>query len=561
MKQLFTTSLALTGAVAALGLSVPTLAQDGSREGDEDFASASEEAERERGRGRVVVQPYIEASQVLVAEISPGDDVLTYTQLAAGVDVSVTGRNNGASASLRYEKNIAGNDGALDSDSLSGVARGYATIAPQVLTLEAGGLAARTRVDGTGGTSPNPIVDTDRESRIYSAYAGPNVHTEVGAAVVNANYRIGYTKVEAPDAVIVAPGADPVDVFDDSLSQNAAVHVATRPGDPLPVGLGVGAGWRQEDLSNLDQRVRDMYVRGDVTVPVSPSLAVVGGIGYEDVEVSSRDALRDDDGDPIIGDDGRLVTDTSQPRQIAYEAEGLIWDVGVLWRPSSRTSLAATVGRRYDSTTYYGSFAYAPSVRSSVNISVYDTVSGFGGLLTDALVALPTEFTASRNPLTGDINGCVQSLQGGNCVTGALGSIRSSTFRSRGIAASYARQFGRLSAGIGAGYNEREFIAGEGTVLASADGLTDESYYITGYLGTQIGRDATLSTNAYASWTDSEFVNAGGSSAVGASATYGQRVYRGLSARAAVAIDHFESDVAEDDITAASALLGLRYDF
>ena len=561
MKQLFTASCA----IAAVLTASPASAQDydgvtGGSPGDSATAE-EDEGDEVRERGRIQISPYIEASQVLVAQLSPGDDVLTYTQLAAGVEAAITGRNNGGSVSLRYERNIAQTDGALDSDTLSGVARGYATIVPQAVTVEAGALATRTQVDGNGGTSLNPVVDTGRESRVYSAYAGPSVHAEVGDVVLNGNARVGYTRAEAPEAIIVTPGSDPVDVFDDSVVYSAAAHAATKPGTILPVGVGIGGGYTREDISNLDQRVEDAYVRADVTVPLSPRLAVVGGVGYEDVTVSSRDAARDVNGNPVIGSDGRLVTDQSAPRQIAYEADGLIWDVGVLWRPSSRTSLAATVGRRYDSTTYYGSFAYAPNTRSSVNVSVYDTVSGFGGLLTTALAGLPTEFAATRNPLTGDLNGCVDSLEGGNCLTGALGSLRSSVFRSRGIAASYLRQLGRLSAGVGAGYNQREFIARRSTVLADADGLTDENYYVTGYLGTQIGRDVSLSANAYASWTDSEFAGAGGASAYGASASYGQRLYQGLSARAAVAIDHFENDVAEDDITAASALVGLRYDF
>ena len=39
-----------------------------------------------------------------------------------------------------------------------------------------------------------------------------------------------------------------------------------------------------------------------------------------------------------------------------------------MWRPSSRTALEAHVGRRYDSLTYYGTFAYAPDSRSSINV-------------------------------------------------------------------------------------------------------------------------------------------------------------------------------------------------
>jgi hypothetical protein len=548
-------------AIAALAVSAPALAQ---AHGEGDTASGGEGSRSERvsrGNGRVTtVDPYIEASQVVLHEFSPGDDTVTYTQVAAGVDASVQGRNNGGSVSIRYERNFGWGEDAYDSDTVSGIARGYASVVPQAVTVEAGALASRTRVQGNGAASTSALARSDSESRIYSAYAGPNVHTRAGDVEVNANYRFGYTKVEAPDAIVTAPGSDPVDVFDDSTTHSANVHLGTRPGAPLPVGLGVGAGYYQEDISNLDQRIRDMHVRADVTVPVSHSLAVVGGVGYEDVEVSGRDALLDGNGDPVIGNDGRLVTDTSAPRQIAYDVSGLIWDVGVIWRPSTRTAFEAHVGRRYDSTTYYGSFAWAPNSRSSVNVSVYDGLSGFGGQLNRALVALPTNFEANRNPITGDVTGCVASLEGGNCLNGALGSLRSAAFRSRGIAASYSTQMGRMSGGIGVGYDRRTFIAAPGTVLAVADGLRDESWYGNIFLGGGIGNNASWSMNTYAAWFESDFSDAG-ALGVGASASYLRNITRNLSARAAVAYDHLDSDIAAEEISAASALVGLRYDF
>ncbi len=540
--------------IFACAATSPALAQDRGSDGE-----APRSGRADGGRA-ATVNPYIEASQLFVAELSPGDDVVTYTQFAAGVDAQVQGRHNGGSVSVRYEYNVGYGD-ALDSDTLSGVARGYASIVPQALTIEAGALAARTRVDGNGGATLNPLLGEEAESRIYSAYAGPTLATRAGDADVMASYRIGYTRVDSPDALVTAPGAEPVDLFDDSVVQMANARIGTRPGEPLPVGIGVGAGFAQEDVSNLDQRIRDIYVRGDVTVPVTHSLAVVGGIGYEDVEVSSRDALRDANGLPIVGPDGRLVTDESQPRRIAYETDGLIWDVGVMWRPSRRTSLAATVGRRYDSTTYYGTFSYAPSSRSSVNVAVYDSISGFGSVLTSALANLPSSFTANRNALTGDLAGCVASLEGNNCITGPLSSVRSAVFRSRGVSASYSRQVGRMSAGLGAGYDRRTFIAAPGTVLASANGVVDESYYLAAYLTGQLGRNAGFSANAYANWIDSGFVGGGDVFAAGGSASYSRAIFDRLSARAAVALDYLDSDISAQDLTAASALVGLRYDF
>ncbi|MEX0342336.1 MAG: preprotein translocase subunit YajC, partial [Erythrobacter sp.] len=435
--------LATAALGAALLQAAPVHAQSyqGAQAGDSEAESTGASS----SRGRTTIDPYIEASTIASWQISPGDDVLTYTQVAAGVDASVNGRNNGGSVSLRYERNFAHQSEGADSDTITGVARGYASIVPRVLTFEAGALASSSRVDSQGRSVFNPTVDDDLSTQTYSAYAGPNLQTRAGDVEVNANYRIGYTRVDGPD-FLTAAGTE-ADLFDESVTHSATVRAGTRPGQPLPVGIGVGAGYYQEDVSNLDQRVRDAYVRGDVAVPVTPTLTFVAGAGVEDVEVSSRDALRDAAGNPVIGSDGRFVTNEAGPRIIAYEASGLIWDVGVVWSPSSRTQLEARFGHRYDSETFYGSFSWRPSSRSSLQIGVYDGIQGFGGRLNNALAQLPTDFTVTRDPVTGELTGCVSTLDGSGCLDGLLGSVRSSVFRGRGVVASYSRQIGRMTAG------------------------------------------------------------------------------------------------------------------
>jgi len=531
--------------LSAMGMAVPVAAQ--------------EEGEGTRS-GRIDVSPYIEASQVVTAELQPGSDVVTYTQVAAGVDTSFAGRNNAGSVSLRYERRIGWGD-ADDVDTISGIARTSLALVPQKLTFEAGGLAARTRVEGNGSTSIGGFgASGDATSQVYSVYAGPAFQTNVGDAQLTGAYQLGYTRVESPDALTLAPGADPIDVFDESITQQANVRFGFAPDTVLPVGVGVGAGWRRQDLSNLDQRIDDKHVRGDVTVPVTRSLALVGGLGYEDVTVSSRDAVLDGDGFPVLGNDGRLVTDDSQPRQIAYETDGLIWDVGVMWRPSRRTSLSATVGRRYGSTTYYGSLAYAPSARSSLNISVYDNVTGFGGVLTDALSGLGTDFEAFRNPVTGDLTGCVGSLEGGNCALAGLGSIRSAVFRSRGVSATFARNLGRTQMGIGVGYDRRRFIAAAGTALADADGVADENYWASAYASRQLDRQSGINFGASATWFESGFDSSGDGLGYSAVLSYYRNIIAGLTGTAAVGLDGITRDSLQD-FTTASALLGLRYTF
>ena len=510
------------------------------------------------------IQPYIEVNQVLGAELTPGDEIVTFTQIAAGVDLNTQGRNSGASVSLRYERNIGYGD-ALDTDTFSGLARGSLAIVPRALTLEAGGLASRTRIDGGGGITANPLVAQNNQSQIYSVYAGPSLATTLGALEVTGSARAGYNRIEAnnalstPDPVTGEPVLSGIDIFDESTLYAGNARIATRPGNPLPIGLGVEAGGYQEDVSNLDQRIRDLYARADATLPVTDTLALVGSVGYEDVEVSSRDALRDADGNPVIGDDGRLVTDDTAPRQIAFDVDGLIWDAGVSWRPSSRTELSARVGRRYASTTYFGNFSYAPSERSVFAINVYDGFTSFGGALTNSLSGIGSDFDAARNALTGDFNGLITGAQGASAL-GLAGSIRSAAFRGRGGQASYQRQIGRLNAAIAAGYDRRTFVGAPGTVLETLDGVRDESYYVTAALSRPLGRSASIATNAYANWLTSE-LNESDVRAYGASAAYNRALTTRLSARAAVALDYIDSDFSEEDFATATALVGLRYDF
>ncbi len=522
---------------------------------------AGEEAEGlERAQRRAEIVPYIEASQVLTTQLEPFDDTVTYTRIAAGVDASVSGRRSGAAVSLRYERRFGWEDGDLDGDTISGVARAGIAVAEGV-KLEAGALATQTRVEGNGFSSVGGTAgDDDSTSQVYAFYAGPSVHSAAGDVEIEGHYRLGYTRVEEPDVLTLAPGSQPVDVLDESTVHMAYARAGTRPNTVLPVGVGLGAGYTRQDISNLDQRVIDGFVRADVTVPVSPNVALVGGVGYEDVEVSSRDAVRDANGLPVIGSDGRLVTDESAPRRIAYATDGLIWDVGVMWRPSRRTSAEFYVGERYGTMTYRGNFAYAPDSRSSFNVSIYDGLTGIGGVMVNQLAALPEEFAAFRNAVTGEIGGCVAALEGQSCFAGALGSVRSAVFRSRGLASSYSVNLGRTQFGVGVGYDRRKYVGAAGTVLGAIDGLVEETVWFAAYAGTRLDERSTLNFNASANWFENEFDVNGDALGFSSSLAYQRQLIRGLSGTAAVGLDGISQENLPDFLS-ASALLGLRYAF
>ncbi|HET9630419.1 MAG TPA: preprotein translocase subunit YajC [Novosphingobium sp.] len=537
-------------------------AADAGGAADGSDAPAAVRSSGHRGRqGRGYISPYIEAAQVISGQLAPTHDVLTWSTLAVGVDGGVAGRNTQASFSVRYERRFG--YGKSDSgDTVSGLARASVGIVPRTVTLEAGALATRTTTDG-GAALPGS-ADPNTGTRLWSVYAGPSLSTHAGDVAVNGSYRVGYTEVGSGSTVSGTPLARNVDVFDHSLTQMATVHAGVAPGEPLPIGIGIGGGWYQEAISNLDQRVRDANVRADVAVPVSDTVSLVAGVGYEKVRVTSRDAVRDPlTGAPVIGADGRLITDKSSGRRIAYDTSGFTWDAGVTWRPSRRTAFEAHVGRRYGSTTYYGSFGWRASRRSQLNVSVYDSIAGFGGTLNRALAELPTDFEVSRNAVTGNINGCVSALgnsaQGSPCLTGALGGLRSATFRSRGIQASYAVTTGRLGMGLAAGYDRRKFIAAPGTVLATANGVTDENAWLSAWLNGEIDRNSSFGTFAYVDWFDSRLDGSDGT-AIGANASYSRTLGHHLTGNAAISIQGIQRSQAVDTWD-ASAMLGLRYSF
>lgn len=532
-------------------------------DGEDSTAPVAEKSNRNRrgggNRPRVEITPFIEVQQVAFTSFNDNSgDILTYSTVAAGVDASIATRRAEGQVNVRYERLIAYDGGLEDSDIVSGLARGSVKVAPG-LSFEAGAIATRSRLDGRGQAPTNLVGNPDNITQVYSVYAGPTFSSNIGGVSVNAAYRAGYTKVESDNVGPIPAGQPALDIFDDSVSHSAVASVGAQPG-ALPVGWSVGGGYDREDSGQLDGRFESAYVRGDVTVPVATGLAVVGGVGYEDIEISERDALRDATGNPVVGTDGRLVTDPAAPRLIAFQEDGLIWDVGVAWRPSRRTSVSAYYGQRYGSDTFGGNITYQPNNNFAVNVSVFDQVSGFGNLLNDNLAALPTSFRIARNPFSGDIASCAFGQSGGNCFNDALQTASSASFRSRGVTASLSSTLGGWNAGLAAGYSNRRFLASALGARAELAGLVDENYFALATLGKVIDEKSGFDTSFYATYFDPGFVGASDVIGLGANAAYYRQIIRGLSATAAVGIDSFRQEDFDSDVT-ASALIGLRYSF
>lgn len=554
-------ALALPAAAHAQSIASDWAPMDDSAPASDAYASEAAPEAKPQSRPQIDVTPYIEVQQVLFADLNGGNggnDVLTYTTLSAGVDASIATRRAEATVSVRYERVFGYDNNVQDQDYVSGLARGSVQVSRN-LSLEAGAFAGRGSVDSRGSSRTAFQPFSDNVTQVYSVYAGPTFTARAGELDVAASYRVGYSKVEDASSGPLPPGQTPIDVFDDSVTHQATVSVGMQPGT-LPFGWTVSGAYEREDAGQLDSRYEGAFVRGDIIVPITDTLAAVGGVGYEKIKISERDALRDGLGNPVVGANGRLVTDPASPRLTAYESDGIIWDAGVLWRPSRRTALEARYGHRYGTDTYIGSFTYTPNERMGVNVAVYDSVSGFGGALTDALADLPTQFRSSRNPLTGDLNSCAFGASGGFCLNNALRTANSATFRSRGAQASIATQSGPWSSGLAAGYDRRKFLANALGGQGQISGLIDENYYLTGYLGRELDRRSSIEANVYGVYNDPGQAGAPDSWGAGANAAYYRSIWRGLDASIAAGIDTYETEGFEKDVS-ASALLGLRYSF
>lgn len=511
-------------------------------------------------RRQAEFSPFIEVTQIAFTDFEDGSsDVLTYTSVAVGADASIQTRRAQGQINVRYERLFGYDSGLEDQDFVNGLARANYRLTRE-LSVEAGGLASRTGLDSRGPTSFNQVGNQDNVSQVFSAFAGPTLSTTVNSVDVSAQYLAGYTRVESGDVGTIAGTGPAVDTFSSSISQSANVSIGQRPGVSLPVGWALGAGFSQEDGDQLDQRFRDVFVRGDITIPLSSSLFAVGGIGYEDVEVSERAALNDAAGNPLLDDDGRLVTDEGSPRLVTLEEDGLIWDAGVLWRPSRRTSVEARFGRRFGSDTYTGTLTYQPSDKTSFNITGTDTVSGFGSLLNDNLQSIGTQFDSFRNPLSGNIGGCAFSRTGSSCFNGALQTAASSSFRNRGVSATLTSTLVGWDVGIGGGYNRRRFFASAVGAQALLDGTVDENYFVQAFFNRELGRQSSFQGSVFYNLNDSGIAGSENVTTYGANAAYFREVISGLQATAAVGLDGFDQP-GFDSALSASALLGLRYNF
>ena len=504
-------------------------------------------------RTRAEIHPYLEIAQVVSAELDSGD-VLTYTTVAAGIDAQIHTRRVNVALGYRYQRNIEWQDDVGDSDIHSGVAQVNVQVVPGTLTFDAGGLATRTGGEGRAVG----VTDRDASVEVYSAYAGPTLTTHAGPVSINAAYRLGYVAVD--DDV---PGTTAADDFDSATAHLASASVGVGPGNGMPVGVNVSAGWaRTENDSRFEEQLENAYVRADVVVPVGPTFAVTAGVGYEDIEGSQLDIARDANGVPIVGPDGRPVVDPARPRLLTYDVEGLIYDAGLIWRPSARTELQLRAGERYGGTTVAGSVTHQFSPHSGMSLVVYDSVQSLGSVVVNDISNLPDDFEVNRDPLTGNVSTCVfgQDPGQGVCLGNNLQSIRGGSFRMQGVSLMVSGDRGLLSWGVGVGYQHRRYRRFDDPALNVFGAAEEDAFSIAGSLGRRLSRTSEIGVNAFASWFDNDLANFNSVFSTGATVNYSRRFMLDRL-QLLIALGLYHNDDGTIDSTVADGLVGLRYTF
>ena len=511
---------------------------------------------------RTTITPYIEVQQVFTADITGHDqDAVTYTGAAAGVDITLNSPHLQGQIDYRYDHYFSWSHKYRDSDVQNGLATVVYQPTPEI-SLNASGIATRAR--GTlGQRTPGFLLgDLNNTTQVYAAEAGPSYAGHLGDLSLNADYRFGWTKsTDGQGDFDLGPGQP---VLQDNFTTtdqvlDAAVGMAPGTGK-LPFGWQVSGGWNQDSVHFLDARLRDYFGRADITVPVSDTLALEAGAGYENDRASQAAILTDAEGNAILTSKGHLQADKSKLRELSYDQDGLIWDVGVLWRPSARTRLEVRGGQRYGETVVTGSFTHQISQDASVQVVAYDDIESFGRQLTSEVGALPTSFSSFSPSIPTTLSGCVFGSNGGQggCIP-ALQSVNSNFYRSRGVYANYSASRGAWIYGLGIGYENRHYLAPDfGPQVFNFSHQVDQSVTVDGVMVRKLSPVSSVTLNALAAWYDSNALNAHSYYSYGGAASYNRYFSSHLSGTASLGIFSGSGENSNDDVI-GTGLVSLRY--
>lgn len=326
-------------------------------------------------------------------------------------------------------------------------------------------------------------------------------------------------------------GAQDQRFANDSIAQEAILEYASGQFfDRVGVILRATAARSDESGSELLPEVELTRFSGEteLTYDLGRSLALTGGVGYDDVTISEFI------GQDADGDDSR-----------DSELSGVFWSVGATYAPTQRSNFALSVGERFGGTQILGRVTYRPTPRLSVTGSaqrdlVTGTQQGLRGAigLNGQTLQIVQQLGQAQAGSAQELLDRVVGFRGGfsNIQQQNFGVQVGSTFS---LNASYAAR--RTDFGLGVTFSDNEFGEGENersnqrfAVQASVNrtvtrratlGVSARFERLAGVLPVEVigGTDLDDQTS------DQFFVSADGSYALGPRFALTARAYRAVS--------------------------------
>ena len=518
-------------------------------------------AQNARPKNRPEFSAGVDFQQIVENQFKGDGDDVTYSELSGNVGVQVKNCRIVASGSYRASYRIAEQGEAGKTFNQDGVMRAQAILIQEWLTVDTGVIVTRSRVDPGGAAPQTNSAGAKNLTQTYSTFVQPTFTRRFGELGLNATYRYAYTKNEGTLASRGA-AAPPVNRFDDSIGHQGTVSVGMKKSE-LPFDWTASIEYARENASSLAKHTRSLNASGEVTVPLTRSLAFVSSGGYERIRISERPALLDPITLlPVTDDNGRFIPDPTQPRVLTYEISGIIADAGVIWQPSRRTRFELRAGYRYDDLTVTGLIEWKFSDRTGMTFILSDRIESFGQSVAGGLAASPVELN-----LTGSIDAdssyqnCLfgKGAGTGRCVGGALGQASASNYRERAGSLIFAHRMRRWNFSGSAGYSRRTYIDTPGTILSLA-GVVDQTFFgdlqMSGILTRKSGISFSFRGNLFKNGQVGQPNVTSGSFSTNYYRTFG----RGIRLQANMTLDASKQDGITADVS-GRAQLGLQYQF
>ncbi|MEO1291737.1 MAG: TIGR03016 family PEP-CTERM system-associated outer membrane protein [Pseudomonadota bacterium] len=286
------------------------------------------------------------------------------------------------------------------------VQNGFVGVAAEVvrdrLFLDAAGRVQETVQDSDDRFSANPTAGSGDRERVYSGTISPSLRTPIGGW---ANAELRYT---------LSGNLYEDDTEDDEYTQLLSAAVLSKP--PVLDGVSVGARAEFEDYTNEDsERDSERFTASTgVDVPVSPTLALTGTLGVD--EISTNASFEDD-------------------------IDGVFGNLGVRWQPNPRLAATAFLGYRYGGVDFGGSVNYllrrnvALSASFGRSLELDNDTEAAPFLVSSGLVGGRTlfrtdDFTdgSAFDPNSPNLTGDINQAFAVNTATGEVGRIGDDDF-------------------------------------------------------------------------------------------------------------------------------------